>query len=70
MKVNITKRVLLLLATILLISQTPAVAQSPPAKRADPTVEQRLEDLEAYINNAAAPGRHLHQQRQLQTGRL
>src|SRR6266571_254790 len=41
-------------------TNTPAVAAAPAAaadasapKRADPTVEQRLMDLEAYVNNTA-----------------
>jgi Amt family ammonium transporter len=43
---------LTLLAT-LAASQITARADTPAPKRADPTVEQRLEDLEAYVNNGA-----------------
>jgi ammonium transporter, Amt family len=33
-------------------AQTPAAAETPPAPK-EPTVEQRLADLEAYVNNGA-----------------
>jgi Amt family ammonium transporter len=33
--------------------ETPAAAPAAPAAKADPTVEQRIADLEAYINNGA-----------------
>jgi ammonium transporter, Amt family len=49
---NRTLICLALLAT-LATSQINARADAPAPKRADPTVEQRLEDLEAYVNNGA-----------------
>ena len=49
---NRTLLCLALLAT-LVTSQINARADAPAPKRADPTVEQRLEDLEAYVNNGA-----------------
>jgi ammonium transporter, Amt family len=43
----------LALLTTLATSQISVRADAPVPKRADPTVEQRLEDLEAYMNNGA-----------------
>ena len=44
----------LVIFTTLAASQISSRAADAPApKRADPTVEQRLEDLEAYVNNGA-----------------
>jgi ammonium transporter, Amt family len=44
----------LVIFTTLAVSQFSSRAVEAPApKRADPTVEQRLEDLEAYVNNGA-----------------
>ena len=50
-----TKRLLFvtLLAALFFGSATLRAADTPPAKLADPSIEQRLEDLEAYVNNAA-----------------
>ena len=39
--------------TTLAATQLPVCAAGPDPVRGDPTVEQRLEDLEAYINNTA-----------------
>src|SRR5579862_9626371 len=58
------KKTLVLLTILALIACLPAFSQpvtNPPVaaaapaapKRADPTVEQRLLDLEAYVNNTA-----------------
>jgi len=43
---------LTLLAALCAAGLAARAAEAPPAKLADPSVEQRLEDLEAYINNA------------------
>jgi ammonium transporter, Amt family len=43
----------LMLAATFAASQFNARADAPAPKRAEPTVEQRLEDLEAYVNNGA-----------------
>jgi ammonium transporter, Amt family len=43
----------LVILTTLAASQISSLADAPAPKRADPTVEQRLEDLEAYVNNGA-----------------
>ena len=49
------KNLPLLLACLSCLFFTTAVqaADAPAPKRADPNVEQRLADLEAYVNNAA-----------------
>ena len=44
----------LIMAATFAAGQTALLAADPLAPvRADPSVEQRLEDLEAYVNNAA-----------------
>ena len=43
----------LLLALVLGAFTTARAADAPPPRRADPTVDQRLADLEAYVNNTA-----------------
>ncbi|MGD1085159.1 MAG: ammonium transporter [Verrucomicrobiota bacterium] len=43
---------LTLLALLLTAGPAARAAEAPPAKLAAPSVEQRLEDLEAYINNS------------------
>ena len=54
MKLNFRKAVLSLALLIVFVTSPLAVrAESPTPKRAEPTVEQRLEDLEAYVNNGA-----------------
>jgi Amt family ammonium transporter len=52
LNMNKTLLCVALLAT-LATSQINARADAAAPKRADPTVEQRLEDLEAYVNNGA-----------------
>jgi len=54
MRLNLRTNLLsLVIASILVSSQFNALAIIPSLKRAQPTVEQRLEDLEAYVNNGA-----------------
>jgi Amt family ammonium transporter len=48
------KKTILCLTLLAALCASPSAARAadaPPAKLADPSVEQRLEDLEAYINN-------------------
>ena len=48
------KKLFLSLLAVLVVSFSQArAADAPPPKRADPTTDQRLADLEAYVNNTA-----------------
>ena len=54
MKLDIAKNLsILVLSSVFFFNLVSARADAPAPKRADPTIEQRLEDLEAYVNNGA-----------------